>query len=120
MRDLRRNLSIVYFKLYESQEEIVDEYGNPTGSFAPRYGPLQTARLCVSPNKGRSETGMFGSLEDYDRTMSTANTSCPIDENAILWLDGQPTDGPHNYIVKRKAPWKNSVAYAIKRVTVSE
>lgn len=119
MRDLRRNLSTVYFKLYEGQEEIVDEYGNATGSFAQKYGPLQTARLCVSPNKGSSEADMFGSLEDYDRAMTTADAACPIDENAILWVDDQPTGGPHNYIVKKRAPWKNSVAYAIKRVTVS-
>lgn len=119
MRDLRRNLSTVSFKLYEGQEEIVDEYGNATGSFVPKYGYLQTACLCVGPNKGSSETEMFGSLEDYDRTMTTADTACPIDENTILWLDGQCVDGPHNYIVKKRAPWKNSVAYAIKRVTVS-
>lgn len=120
MRDLRRNLSTVYFKLYEGQEEIVDEYGNATGSFAPKYGALQTARLCVSPNKGSSESDMFGSLEDYDRTMTTADVNCAIDENSILWLDGQPTDVTHNYIVKRKSRWKNSVTFAIKRVTVSE
>lgn len=119
MRDLRRNLSTVFFKLYEGQEEIVDEYGNATGSFVPKCGYLQTACLCVGPNKGSSETEMFGSLEDYDRTMTTADTACPIDENTILWLDGADTDGPHNYIVKKRAPWKNSVAYAIKRVTVS-
>lgn len=120
MRDLRRNLSTVYFKLYEGQEEIVDEWGNPTGSPVNKYGPMQTARLCVGPNKGSSEAEMFGSLEDYDRPMTTADTSCLIDENSILWLDGQPIDGPHNYIVKKRAPWKNSVAYAVKRVTVSE
>ena len=120
MRNLRRNLSVVSFKLYGGQEEIVDEYGNVTGSFVPKYGSLQTARLCVSPNKGSSESDMFGSLEDYDRTMTTADTACQIDENTILWLDGNPADGPHNYIVKKRAPWKNSVAYAIKRVTISE
>lgn len=120
MRNLRRNLSTVYFKRYTGEdEEIVDDYGNPTGSFKPIYGELQTARLCVGPNKGDSETEMFGSLEDYDRTMTTADAACLIDENAILWLDGVDTTGPHNYIVKKRAPWKNSVAYAIKRVTVS-
>lgn len=120
MRDLRRNTCVVWFKRYDGQTEILDEWGNPTGSFESKYGPLRSARLCVSPNKGSSETDMFGSLEDYDRTMTTADTACPIDEQAVIWLDGQPTDGPHNYIVKRRAPWKNSVAYAIKRVTVSE
>ena len=30
-----------------------------------------------------------------------------------------PTDGPWNYTVKRVAPWKNSISFAIKRVEVS-
>ena len=118
MNNLRSNLSVVYFKRYQGQTEIKDEYGNATGSFQPEYGPLQSAQLCVSANKGTSEADLFGTLEDYDRTMTTAETSCAIDENAILWLDGQSTDGPHNYVVKKRAPWKNSMAYAVKKVTV--
>ena len=119
MRNLRRNLSTVYFKLYKGQDEIVDEWGNETGSPINVYGELQSAEFCVSSNKGSSELDMFGSLEVYDRTMITADTNCLIDENAVLWLDEQPTDGPHNYIVKKRAPWKNSIAYAIKKVTIS-
>ena len=57
-------------------------------------------------------------MEDYDRTMTTTDTACPIDENTVLWLDGASTDEAHNYIVKKRAPWKNSVAYAVKKVTV--
>lgn len=120
MRNLRRNQQPVFFKLYEGQEEIIDQYGNATGSYKPLYSELQSAMLCVSPNKGSSEVQQFGSLEDYDRTMTTADTACPIDEDAILWLDGADTDGPYNYIVKKRAPWKNSVSYAIKHVTVSQ
>lgn len=120
MRNLRRNQQSVFFKLYKGQEEIIDQYGNATGSYKPLYSELQSAMLCVSPNKGSSEVQQFGSLEDYDRTMTTADTACPIDEDAILWLDGADTDGPYNYIVKKRAPWKNSVSYAIKHVTVSQ
>ena len=38
----------------------------------------------------------------------------------MLWVDGADTDGPYTHIVKKKAPWKNSIQYAIKQVTVSE
>lgn len=119
MRSLLRNQQPVFYKLYEGQEEIIDEYGNATGSFIPIYSELKSAMLCVSPNKGNSEVEQFGSFEDYDRTMTTADHKCPIDENSVLWLDGADTNGPWNYIVKQKAPWKNSTSYAIKRVTVS-
>ena len=120
MRSLLRNQQPVFYKLYEGQEKIIDEYGNPTGSYIPIYSSLKSAMLCVSPNKGNSEVEQFGSLEDYDRTATTADTTCQIDEDSVLWVDGADTSGPYNYIVKRKAPWKNSVQYAIKRVKVSE
>lgn len=120
MRSFRRNQQPVFYKLYEGQEEIIDAYGNPTGSFVPQYSGLKSAMLCVSPNKGSSEVEQFGSTEDYDRTMTTADANCPIDENAVLWVDGADTDGPWNYIVKLVARWKNSAQYAIKKVTVSQ
>lgn len=94
--------------------------GNPTGSYIPIYSELKSAMLCVSPNKGNSEVEQFGSLEDYDRTATTADTLCQIDEDSVLWVDGADTDGPYNYIVKKRAPWKNSIQYAIKQVSVSE
>ena len=120
MRSLLRNQQPVFFKLYKGEEEIVDEYGNPTGSFLPVYSSLKSAMLCVSPNKGNSEVQQFGSLEDYDRTMTTADTKVAIDENSVLWVDGANTEGPYNYIVKRRAPWKNSVQFAIQQVKVSD
>ena len=75
--------------------------------------------MCVSPNKGSTETEQFGTLLDYDRTMTTADERVLIDENAVLWVDGADTDGPWNYEVKKRAPWKNSVQFAIKQVTVT-
>ena len=88
MRSLLRNQQPVFFKLLQGQEEILDEYGNPTGSYIPIYSELKSAMLCVSPNKGSSEVEQFGSLEDYDRTMTTADTTCDINEDAVLWVDG--------------------------------
>lgn len=118
-RNFKLNQQPVFYKLYEGQEEIIDAYGNPTGSFIPKYSDLKSAMLCVSPNKGSSEVEQFGSMEDYDRTATTADTKVEINENSVLWVDGADTDGPWNYIVKLKAVWKNSVQLAIKKVSVS-
>ena len=78
-----------------------------------------SADLVVSPNKGSTETEQFGAILDYDRTMTTANVKVQIDENSVLWLDGADTNGPWNYVVKKRAPWKNSVQFAISQVAVS-
>lgn len=119
MRDLKRNTQKVYFKLYLGEQEIIDQYGNATGSHIPVYSDLMDADLVVSPNKGSADTEQFGSILDYDRTMTTANTSVLIDENSVLWVDGTDTNGPWNYVVKKRAPWKNSIQFAISQVTVS-
>ena len=116
--NLERNSVIVWFQTYQGETEIIDDYGNKTGSFRPIYGPIQSAQMTVSPNRGDATLEMFGTLLDYDRTVSTADTSCPIDEHTILWLDGAPTTGPYTHYVKRRAPWKNSVVFAVKQVEV--
>lgn len=119
MRNLLRNLQPVFYRLYEGEEEILGPWGESTGRYVPKYGPLKSAMMCVSPNIGTAETNMFGTLTSYDRTATTAETSLEIDEDDVLWVDGADTDGPWNYIVKAVGRWKNSVAYAIQHVTVS-
>ena len=119
-RNFAANTQPIFFKTLVGQEEIVDEFNNPTGSYIPVYSELKSAMLCVSPNKGSSEVEQFGSLEDYDQTATTADTTCEIDEDSVLWVNGADIDGPYTHIVKKKAIWKNSVQYAIKQVTVSE
>lgn len=118
MRSLLRNQQPVFFRLYEGEEEIVDQYGNSTGSYVPVYGELMSAMMCVSPNKGTAESEQFGTLLEYDRTMTTSDTRVKIDENAVLWVDNADTNGPWNYVVKKRATWKNSVQFAISQVTV--
>lgn len=118
MRSLLRNQQPVFFRLYEGEEEVVDQYGNSTGSYVPVYGELMSAMMCVSPNKGTAESEQFGTLLEYDRTMTTSDTRVKIDENAVLWVDNADTNGPWNYVVKKRAPWKNSVQFAISQVTV--
>lgn len=119
MRNLRRNLQPVFYKNYEGQEEIYDSYGYPTGNYIPKYSELKSAMLRVSPNKGTSEGDLFGTLANYDRTMSTSDTALDIDENSVLWLDGAETTGPWNYRVAQVGKDLNSISYAIYKVDVN-
>lgn len=120
MQNLARNMSTVWYQVYAGQTEILDANGNKTGSFQDTYGPLQSAPLMVSPNKGDATLELFGTLLDYDRTMATADTTLPIDEQTILWLDGADTSGPYTHYVKQRAPWKNSLVFAVKQVEVTQ
>lgn len=120
MQSLRRNTSKVWYQVYQGQTEIIDEYGNKTGSFGDTYGELMFAEMMVSPNKGDATLEVFGTLLDYDRVISTADTSCPIDEQTVLWLDGASTEKPYTHVVRKRAPWKNSLVFAVKQVEVSD
>ena len=113
------NCQPVFYRLYEGQEEVKDQYGNSTGQYIPKYSDLKSAMMCVSPNKGTSETEQFGSFEDYDRTVTTVDASLDINEDAVLWIDGADTDGPWNYVVKAVARWFNSLQLAIAQVDVT-
>lgn len=119
MQSLRRNTSKVWYQVYQGQTEIIDEYGNKTGSFGDTYSELMFAEMMVSPNKGDATLEVFGTLLDYDRVISTADTSCPIDEQTVLWLDGASTEKPYTHVVRKRAPWKNSLVFAVKQVEVS-
>lgn len=110
----------VFYKNYEGDQEIIDPWGNHTGIYAPIYSDLKSTMIAVSSSKGSSELYEFGTLLEYDRTMTTSDTKCEINESSILWVDGADTDGAYNYIVKRRAPWKNGILFAIKEVTVSD
>lgn len=119
MRNLMRNQSTVFYKNLVDMVEIVDEYGNVTGTYKKVYGELKKLNISVSANMGTSEYQTFGKNLDYDRTLSTADMGCDIDENSILWLDGADTDKPHNYVVKKRSATINQVLIAVKQVNVS-
>lgn len=120
MRDVYRNMSPVFFRRKKDDLEIMDQYGNLLGTYLPIYGPIQSALLCVSPNKGNSEVQGFGVNLDYSKTMTTADPDCEIDENTVLWIDGADTEDAWNYEVKAVSKWDNSSQYAIKKVEVSD
>lgn len=119
MRDLKRNQQTVYFKNYIETVELRDEWDNLSGETEQIYGELQHVEISVSGNKGTTENQTFGVELDYDKTLSTADVDCPINEFSILWIDAD-TDGPHNYIVVQRSKTINQVLYAVKAVNVSE
>jgi len=119
MVGLCRNKVKISYRLYIGETEIIDEYGNATGEYAPQYSELKTAWLSITPNKGTSEMQFFGNQLDYDRTMTTSDTSLDIDEQSVLWLDGADTSKGYNFIVLRVAKSLNAIQYAIKQVDVN-
>ena len=118
MRELERNKQLIYYALYEGKVDKVDRSGYKTGEKVKTYSNPVPLRINVSPARGNAGRDGFGVDLNYSRTMSTADTNCPIAEDSLLWIGTEPT-APHNYVVVRKAESFNDIVYAIREVTLS-
>ena len=147
MRDLKRNQTEFWYCLLipNTQEAIVDEYGNETGELIPSYKKAISMRANISPATGQNQVEQFGNLDSYDKVIVTCDMKCPIDENSVLFIDKRPeytevqtheivegqalyTDDEvvektyelpkYNYIVKRVAKSLNGISIAVRKVDV--
>ena len=130
MRNQQRNQRTLWYRLYQSVAPLTytDEYGNvlENGENASGYGDPVEMRANISPATGSVLPEQFGRLEDYDRIVETADVSCPIDENSVLYIDTAPLQdlntlewSAHDYIVRRVAKSLNGVRIYVKKVDVS-
>ena len=109
MRDLAINQQTIFYQTTVWVKRLINT-GNPVKG----YGDIESMRLCVSSNKGEPNEDIFGNDLKYDKTMSTHNLSCTIDEFTRLWI-GIPKTQPYNYKVKAVAPSYSCIKYAIEK-----
>lgn len=124
MKVMERNKRTFWYCLYDRKEPIIDEDGNETGEEQIVYKPAQSLRANISAASGSSQVEQFGNLAGYDKVIVLDNTSCPIDENTVLFIDKEPEYGEdgnplYDYRVKRVAKSLNSVSIAATKVSVS-
>lgn len=127
------------------ENRIYDEYGNETGESIPAYADPVKLYANISPATGLSQTEQFGGLENYDKVIVLDDTSCPINEQTVLFIDKEPefteaetyefTESEtlfgadsverktyripkYDYIVQRVAKSLNSVSIAVTKVKV--
>ena len=124
MRIMERNKRTFWYCLYDRKEPIIDEDGNETGEEQIVYKAVQSLRANISAASGSSQVEQFGNLAGYDKVIVLDDTSCPIDENTVLFIDKEPEYGEdgnplYDYRVKRVAKSLNSVSIAATKVSVS-
>lgn len=122
-RIAERYKSQFWYLLLSGTEPVYDEYGNEVGT-KPAYGEAVFMRANVSAAAGAAQIEQFGNLQSYDKVILTDDTSCPIDETTVLFIDKEPEyaeDGTplYDYIVKRVAKSKNIISYTVSKVSVS-
>ena len=123
MKALKRNQRTFWYCLYGTETELTDSDGNYTGETEIGYGAPVECEANISPATGQSNVEMFGNLTDYDRVIVSDDTTLPIDENTVLFIDSTPTTGAgetgYDYIVRRVAKSINSIAIACQKVNVT-
>lgn len=124
MKVMERNKRTFWYCLYDRKEPIIDEDGNETGEEQIVYKPAKSLRANISAASGSSQVEQFGNLAGYDKVIVLDDTSCPIDENTVLFIDKEPEYGEdgnplYDYRVKRVAKSLNSVSIAATKVSVS-
>lgn len=131
MRALQRNQQTLYYRLYGNvitPIETVDEWGNTleTGEYSTGYGDPVKFKANVTPASGANITEQFGNLDNYDKVIVTADMTCPIDEQSVLYIDKTPIQddvtgawSAHNYVVRRVARSINSISIAVRKVDVT-
>lgn len=115
MRNLNRNKRELHYALLVEEKPIYDEYGNETSETELVYGEPVKAAYNVSASVGEDAVSAFGSFTNYSRTVSVADTTCPMDETSVVWFGITPEE-PYNYIVTKKADSKNGLFYALQEI----
>lgn len=120
MRGLNRWKTPFYYALFESVT-LTDDQGNYTGEPRTTYQDPVKAYAHVSTAMGQAQIEVFGTNLQYDRILFLDDPDCPIDENTVLILDGEPqTDDDGNllydHVVKRVAKSFHNVLIAVVRV----
>lgn len=119
MRTLEINKQPMWYALLTGKTEIIDQYGNHTGTFRLNYSQPVYYPVNMSQSRGTADVDEFGINANYDRTFVTTDMNCPIKEDSIIWFGKNPTTDPHNYVVYQIANSLNSITIAIRGVDVS-
>lgn len=124
MKLMKRNLTPIRYCLFKEKVIIKDDEGYETGETGVGYDDPVELLCSVSTATGYTQAQMFGNLESYDKVIITDDTSCPIDENTVLFIDKEPEFDEqgkpiYDYTVRRVAKSMNFISYAVSKVKVS-
>ena len=106
-----------YYATYSGRTMVTDSENNYTGESTVTYSDPVGVWANISAARGEASVEQFGADVQYDKIIVTCDTSLPIDETTIIWID-KPRTGPHDYVVKRVAKSLNVLSIAISKVDV--
>lgn len=119
MRSLMRNRRAVVYKNYVRTEYEEDSSGRKTGHRTIVYGEAQTVYGTVSAPTGSASLQMFGTDENYSKTLVLDKPDIEITENSVMWVDKPYVEGEaHDYIVRKVVRNRNFLFIGLRKVDV--
>lgn len=124
MRLLKRNQQELFYAKYICKTPILDNNNLETGDYETSYSAPVSFYANISAGKGSSQGEVFGKEIDFTRIICTTDTTCPINEHSLIWIETEPILKPDgtadpdsaDYTVStRPARSLNSIMIAIKQ-----
>lgn len=119
METMTINQTQFYYATYAGRQMSVDGSGYYTGESSISYSNPVSAYGNVSAARGEASVEQFGQDVAYDKIIVSCDTTLPITDTTIIWLDNNPASQPHDYIVKKVAKSLNVISIAIRKVEVT-
>ena len=126
MHGLARNKTTVYYALFKSKSEIVDDHGNKTGQYKLSYYAPVALSANVRWDSGAVEFAGFGLSGNAQRRMIVCDPNCPIAIDTVLWIGIKPDNDGYagavmpNYVVAGVPERSlNQTAYLLQEVNIS-
>ncbi len=120
MRSLMRNRRAVAYKNFVRTEYEEDALGRKTGHKVTVYSEVKTVYGTVSAPTGSTSLQMFGTDENYSKTLVLDKPDIEITENSVMWVDKPYVEGEaHDYIVRRVVRNRNFLFVGLRKVDVA-
>lgn len=114
-----RNKRPIVYKNFVSTVFKEDERGRKIGKGVVYTEPI-TVYGTVSTPVGRAVLAMFGTDENYDKTIVLDKTDIDINENSVFWLDVQYGESvPYDHVVTKVLRNRNFLTIGVRKVVVS-
>lgn len=113
-----RNKRPIVYKNFVSTVFKEDERGRKIGKGVVYTEPI-TVYGTVSTPVGRAVLAMFGTDENYDKTIVLDKPDIDINENSVFWLDVQYGENvPYDHVVTKVLRNHNFLTIGVRKVVV--
>ena len=96
MNNLARNTKKMFYATLVKADDVLDRHGDNTGTVKKTYSSPVEFEAHLNAGRSSAHGDLFGINVDYNRTLSSTDTSLPITETSLVWYETEPlcfTDG---------------------------